>query len=119
MRVKTTVNKRMMASLAKSTKAGASKKRSHDEAGDASQPSSLPSSFPRLNSANEWKKAKLMTEDLLALVNSGFLCEREIDLWRTTTREYLGLDPNGIFHDSIFVHFCEEFVGIKPHWILF
>jgi hypothetical protein len=24
------------------------------------------------------------------------------------------LNPNGIFHVSIFVHF----VGIKPHWIL-
>jgi hypothetical protein len=33
--------------------------------------------------------------------------------------EYLNLNPNGIFHVSIFVHFCEAFVGIKPHWILF
>jgi hypothetical protein len=36
--------------------------------------------------------------------------------------EYLNLnpnDPNGIFHTSVFVHFCEAFVGIKPHWILF
>jgi hypothetical protein len=29
--------------------------------------------------------------------------------------EYLNLNPNGIFHTSIFVHFCEAFLGIKPH----
>jgi hypothetical protein len=28
------------------------------------------------------------------------------------------LNPNGI-HISIFVRFCEAFVRIKPHWILF
>jgi hypothetical protein len=29
--------------------------------------------------------------------------------------EYLNLNPNGTFHVSVFVHFCEAFVGIKPH----
>jgi hypothetical protein len=33
--------------------------------------------------------------------------------------EYLNLNPNDIFHVSVFVHFYEAFVGIKPHWILF
>jgi hypothetical protein len=33
--------------------------------------------------------------------------------------EYLNINPNGIFHVSVFVHFCEEFVGIEPHWVLF
>jgi hypothetical protein len=33
--------------------------------------------------------------------------------------EYLNLNPNGIFPVYVFVHFCEAFVGIKPHWILF
>jgi hypothetical protein len=35
--------------------------------------------------------------------------------------EYLNLNPNDIFHVSVsvFVHFCEAFVGIKAHWILF
>jgi hypothetical protein len=32
---------------------------------------------------------------------------------------YLNLNPNGIFFTSIFVHFSEAFMGIKPHWILF
>jgi hypothetical protein len=25
------------------------------------------------------------------------------------------LNPNGIFHISVFVHLCEAFLGIKPH----
>jgi hypothetical protein len=29
--------------------------------------------------------------------------------------EYLNLNPNGIFHTSVFIHFCEAFLGIKPH----
>jgi hypothetical protein len=33
--------------------------------------------------------------------------------------EYLNLIPNGIFHVSVYVHFCEAFLGIKPHWVLF
>jgi hypothetical protein len=33
--------------------------------------------------------------------------------------EYLNLNPNGIFHIFVFIHFCEAFVGIKPHWVLF
>jgi hypothetical protein len=33
--------------------------------------------------------------------------------------EYLNLNSNGIFHVSVFVHFCEAFLGIKPHWVLF
>jgi hypothetical protein len=33
--------------------------------------------------------------------------------------KYLNLNPNRIFHTAVFVHFCEAFLGIKPHWILF
>jgi hypothetical protein len=33
--------------------------------------------------------------------------------------EYLNLNPNGIFHTAVFVHFCEAFMEMKPHWILF
>jgi hypothetical protein len=33
--------------------------------------------------------------------------------------EYLNLNPNRIFHVSVFIHFCEAFVGIKLHWVLF
>jgi hypothetical protein len=26
------------------------------------------------------------------------------------------LNPNSICHISIFIHFCEAFLGIEPHW---
>jgi hypothetical protein len=95
----------------------------------------------------------------LALLNSRFLQEKEVDMWRTTTGdpypmeknpneilmfarvverglalpasnffkgllvyygiEYLNLNPNGIFHTSVLVHFHEAFLGINPHWVLF
>jgi hypothetical protein len=29
--------------------------------------------------------------------------------------KYLNLNPIGIFHVSVFIHFCEAFVGIEPH----
>jgi hypothetical protein len=29
------------------------------------------------------------------------------------------LSPNSISHISIFIHFCEAFLGIEPHWDLF
>jgi hypothetical protein len=74
----------MKSSPAKSMKTDATKKRTSNEAEDASQESSMPST-PRPNPAKEWKKAKLKTEDLLALVNNGFLREKEMDLWFTTT----------------------------------
>jgi hypothetical protein len=148
----------MKESSSKSMKTSAGMKRTHSEAEDATQESALPST-PRPNPAKEWKKAKLKTEDLLALVNSGFLREKEMDLCRTTMGdpypmeknpdeipmfarfaehrlalpasdffkgmlryygiECLNLNPNGVFHISVFVHFCEAFMGIKPHWILF
>jgi hypothetical protein len=79
--VKTLVTGRMQVLPAKSTKMGTSKKRSHDEAGDVSQLSS--SSSPRSslpNPAKEWKKAKLKTEDLLTLINTRFLHEKDMDL---------------------------------------
>jgi hypothetical protein len=148
----------MKPSPSKSPKTGAGKKRSRSEAG-GSAPESSPQSPPHPNPAKEWKKSKLKIEDLLALVNSGFLWEKEMDLWRAAAGdpypmeknpdeipmfarfverglavpasdffkgllryyniEYLNLNPNRIFHVSVFVHFCEAFVGIKPHWILF
>jgi hypothetical protein len=148
----------MKASPSKSSKTGGGKKRSHGDA-EGSAPESSPPSSPHPNPAKEWKKSKLKTEDLLALFNSGFLREKEMDLWRATAGdpypmeknpneilmfarfaerdlalsasdffkgllryydvEYLNLDPNGIFYVSVFVHFCEAFVGIKPHWVLF
>jgi hypothetical protein len=55
-----------------------------------------PPSTRRPNSAKEWKKAKLKTEDLLTLVNSGFLREKEMDLWRAATGDPYPLEKNEI-----------------------
>jgi hypothetical protein len=54
-------------------KTSAGKKRSRDEAAGSAQGSTPPTSPPRPNPNKEWKKSKAKTEDLLALVNSGFL----------------------------------------------
>jgi hypothetical protein len=137
----------------------AGKKRSRDEATKSAVEAAPPMSPPRPDPSREWKKSKTKTEDLLALHNSGFIREKEIDMWRATAGdpypmeksedeipmfacfaerglallasdffkgllgyygvEYLNLNPNGIFHTAVFVHFCEAFLGIKPHWILF
>jgi hypothetical protein len=149
----------MKPSPSKTAKAAGGKKRSRDEAAGSAAGTSPPVSPPRLDPNRAWKKSKAKTEDLLALLNSGFLREKEVDMWRATTRdpypmgksedeipmftrfaerglslpasnffkglmgyyciEYLILNPNGIFHIEVFVHFCEAFLGIKPHWILF
>jgi hypothetical protein len=148
----------MKPSPSKSAKT-AGKKRGHDDAAGAAAGAAPPMSPPRLDPNHEWKKSKTKTEDLLALINSGFIREKEVDLWRAAAGDpypmekgedeipmftcfaecrlaltasnffkgllgyygvgYLNLNPNGIFHTAVFVHFCEAFLGIKPHWILF
>jgi hypothetical protein len=146
----------MKPSPSKSLKTASGKKRSHKEAAGSAAGTSPPVSPPRPNPNQEWKKSKAMTEDLLALLNSGFLREKEVNTWRAAagdpypmeknpdeipmfTRfaerglslpasdffkglleyydiDYLNLNPNYIFHTSVFIHFCEAFLGIKPHW---
>jgi hypothetical protein len=137
----------MKPSASKGSKTGAGKKRSRSEVDGSAQGSSPPTSPLHPNLAKEWKKSKMKTEDLLALVNSEFLQEKEMDMWRAAAGdpypmeknpdevpmfarfverglalptsdffkgllkyygiEYLNLNPNGIFHVSVFVHFCE------------
>jgi hypothetical protein len=149
----------MKPSPSKSMKTTVGKKRSRAEAAGSAGGSTPPASPPHPYPNKEWKKSKAKTEDLLALVNSGFLLEKEVDMWRTAAGdpypmdktpdeipmfarfverglalpasdffmglldyygiEYLNLNPNGIFQVSVFVHFCEVFLGIKPHWVLF
>jgi hypothetical protein len=144
----------MKPSPSKGLKVGARKKRSRSGTDGSAQGSSPPTSPPHPNPAKEWKKLKMKTEDLLALVNSGFLREKEMDMWRAAMGdpypmeknpdevpmfarfverglalptsdffkgllkyygiEYLNLNPNGIFHVSVFVHFCEAFIGSSP-----
>jgi hypothetical protein len=159
MRVKTPCTWRMKPSSSKTTKAAGGKKRAREEAAGSATGTSPPVSPPRPDPNREWKKSKAKTEDLLALLNSGFLREKEVDMWRAAAGdpypmeknpdeipmfarfvkcglslpasdffkglmgyygiEYLNLNPNGIFHTAVFIHFCEAFLRIKPHWILF
>jgi hypothetical protein len=149
----------MKSSPSKTAKAAGGKKRSRDEAAGFAGRAAPPMSPPRPDPNREWKKLKAKTEDLLALLNSGFIREKEVDMWTTAAWdpypmekskdeipmfarfaerglalpasdffkgltgyygiEYLNLNPYGIFHTVVFVHFCEAFLGIKPHWILF
>jgi hypothetical protein len=148
----------MKPSPSKTAKATGRKKRAREEAA-RSAAGTPPVSPPRPDPNREWKKSKANIEDLLSLLNSEFLREKEVDMWRATAGdpypmeknpdeipmfarfaerglslpasdffkgllgyygiEYLNLNPNGIFHTAVFVHFCEAFLGIKPHWILF
>jgi hypothetical protein len=58
------------------------KKRGRDEATVAAAGAAPPMSPPRPDPSREWKKSKMKTEDLLALLNSGFIREKETDSWR-------------------------------------
>jgi hypothetical protein len=86
------------------------KKRSCIEAEGSAPDSSLPSS-PHPNSAKEWKKSKLKTEDLLALVNRGFLWEKEMDLWHAAAGDPYPMEKNP---DEIlmFVRFAERGLAV-------
>jgi hypothetical protein len=75
-------------------KTRARKKRSRDEATRFAQGSTPPTSPPRPNPNKEWKKSKAKTEDLLALVNSGFLREKEMDMWRAAARDPYPMEKN-------------------------
>jgi hypothetical protein len=148
----------MKPSPSKSTKT-AEKMRGREETAVAAVGAAPPMSPPRPDPSREWKKSKTKTEDLLALLNSGFIHEKEMDSWRAATGdpypmeesedeipmfvrfaerglalpasdffkgllgyygvEYVNLNPNGIFHTTVFIHFYEAFLEIKPHWILF
>jgi hypothetical protein len=145
----------MKPSPSKSMKTTAEKKRSHEEAAGSAGGSTPLVSPPHPNPNKEWKKSTAKTEDLLALLNSGFPWEKEVYMWHAAAGdpypmeknpdeilmfarfverglalpvsdffkglldyygiEYLNLNPNGVFHVFVFVHFCEAFLGIKPH----
>jgi hypothetical protein len=72
----------MKPSPLKAMKSGGRKKRSREEVSGCAEGSMPPTSPPHPNTNKEWKKSKAKTEDLLALRNSGFLQEKEVDMWR-------------------------------------
>jgi hypothetical protein len=73
----------MKPSPSKTSKASG-KKRSRAEVAAAATDAAPPMSPPRADPSREWKKSKVKTEDLLTLLNSGFIREKEIDMWRST-----------------------------------
>jgi hypothetical protein len=84
----------MKVSPSKGSKTGGVKKRSHSESKGSTQGSSPPTSPSHPNPAKEWKKSKLKMEDLLALVNSGFLREKEMNLWHPAAGDPYPMDKN-------------------------
>jgi hypothetical protein len=62
----------MKPSPSKSVRTADRKKRSREEAAGSAGGSMPPVSPPRPNPNKEWKKLNSKTEDLLALLNSGF-----------------------------------------------
>jgi hypothetical protein len=75
----------MKPSPSKAMKTAGRKKRAREEAAGSSAGTSPPVSPPRPDPNREWQKSKAKTEDLLALLNSGFLREKDVDMWRDTT----------------------------------
>jgi hypothetical protein len=75
-------------------KTAAGKKRSHVEATRSAGGSTPPAPPPHANLNKEWKESKAKTEDLLALVNSGFLREKEVDMWRAVAGDPYPMEKN-------------------------
>jgi hypothetical protein len=84
----------MKPSPSKSTKTAAGKKRSREEAAGSAEGSTPPASPPRPNPNKEWKKSKVKTEDLLALMNSGFHREKEVDMWCAAAGDPYPMEKN-------------------------
>jgi hypothetical protein len=70
----------MKPSPSKTTKTAGRKKRGCEEAAGSAAGTSPPVSPPRPDPNREWKKSKAKTEELLTLLNSGFLREKEVDM---------------------------------------
>jgi hypothetical protein len=85
----------------------AGKKRGRDEAAAAATGAAPPMSPPRPDPSRECKKSKVKTEDLLALLNSGFIREKEVDMWRAAAGDPYPMEKA---EDEIpmFVRFAER-----------
>jgi hypothetical protein len=84
----------MKPSPSKSLKTAGVKRRFREEATGSAAGSTPPVSPPRPNPNKEWKKSKAKTEDLLALLNSGFLREKEVDMWCATAGDPYPIEKN-------------------------
>jgi hypothetical protein len=87
------------------------KKRSHDEAAGSSSGAAPPMTPPRPDPNREWKKSKTKTEDFPALLNSGFISEKEMDMWRAAAGDPYPMEKS---EDKIpmFTRFAERGLGL-------
>jgi hypothetical protein len=97
----------MKPSPSKTTKTTGRKKRSRDEAAGSAAGAAPPMCPLRPDPNREWKKSKAKTEDLLALLNSGFIREKEVDMWRAAAGDPYPMEKS---EDEIpmFAHFAER-----------
>jgi hypothetical protein len=84
----------MKPSPSNTVKAAGGKKRGRKEAAGSAAGTSPPVSPPRPDPNREWKKSKAKTEDLIALLNSGFLREKEVDMWRAAAGDPYPMEKN-------------------------
>jgi hypothetical protein len=84
----------MKPSPSKSLKTAGGRKMSREETVGSAAGTSPPVSPLRPNPNQEWKKSKAKTEDLLALLNSGFLREKEVDMWRAAAGDPYPMEKN-------------------------
>jgi hypothetical protein len=113
MQVKTPCTWRIRPSPSKALKTAGGKKRSREEAARSTAGTSPSVSPPRPNPNQEWKQSKAKTEDLLTLLNSGFLREKEVDMWRAAAGDMYPMEKNP---DEIpmFTQFAERGLSLPP-----
>jgi hypothetical protein len=115
----------MKPSRSKSAKTAGKKRGRDEDAGSAVEAAPLMSP-PRPDPSREWKKLKTKTEDLLALLNSGFIREKEMDMWRAAAGDPYPMEKS---EDEIlmFARFAEHglalpasdfFKGLLSHPVL-
>ena len=71
--------------------------------------------YPMEKNPREIPMFAVFPERGLALPTSDFFWGM-LDFYKI---EHVHLNPNSIFHTSVFVHFYEALLGIRPHWALF
>jgi hypothetical protein len=103
----------MKPSPSKTSKAAGGKKRDREEAAGSAAGTSPSVSPPRPNPNREWKKSKAKTEDLLALLNSGFLREKEVDMWRAAAGDPYPMEKNPD-EIAMFTRFAERGLSLRP-----
>jgi hypothetical protein len=92
--MKTPFTWRMKPSPSKTVKAAGGKKRDREEATGSTAGTSPLVSPPGPDPNREWKKSKAKTGDLLTLLNSGFLREKEVDMWRAAAGDPYPMEKN-------------------------